>query len=141
MTVAMISRRRAEPLVFFPWERKGGLFGALGRRRARLLVALVLAIAALVAIYENGERAAAVRATRATLTTVRRALDAYRADHAGACPRSLGDLVTFGYVRADPVDAWGRALRLVCPGRRDPLGFDLSSDGPDGLPGGLDQVQ
>lgn len=137
----MMSRRRTEPLVFFPWERKGGVFGALGRRRARLLSAMVLATVALVAIYERGERSAAVRATRATLTTVRRALDAYRADHANACPRGLGDLVTLGYVRGDPVDAWGRPLRLVCPGRRDPLGFDLSSDGPDGLPGGLDQVQ
>jgi general secretion pathway protein G len=92
-------------------------------------------------IYERGERLAAVRATRATLTTAQRGVSAFRADHAGTCPKSLGDLVTFGYLLRDPLDAWGRPLRLQCPGRKDHLGFDLSSDGPDGLPGGLDQVQ
>jgi general secretion pathway protein G len=137
----MLSRRPAEPLVFFPWEKRRGLLGAFGRRRARVLVIAALGTIAVVAIYENGERSAAVRSTRATITTVGRALSAYRADHGGACPRGLAELATLGYVHADPVDAWGRPLRLVCPGRRDPLGFDLSSDGPDGLPGGLDQVE
>jgi general secretion pathway protein G len=136
-----MSSRRPEPRVFFPWEQKRGLLGALGRRRARVLVLGGLTACAVVAVYEGGERSAAVRATRATLTTVDRALFAYRADHAAACPRTLGDLVAQGYLRAEPVDAWGRPLRLVCPGRADPLGFDLSSDGPDGVPGGLDRVQ
>ncbi len=139
--VAMISRPTAERRVFFPWEQKRGLLGALGRRRARVLLAGGVLVVVVVAIYENAERSAAVRATRATLTTVGRALSAYRADHGGACPRKLGDLATMGYMHGDPLDAWGRPLRLECPGRRDPLGFDLSSDGPDGLPGGLDRVQ
>ena len=69
------------------------------------------------------------------------AVSTYRADHGAACPKGLGDLVALGYLHADAVDAWGRPLRLECPGRRDALGFDLSSDGPDGLPGGLDRVQ
>jgi general secretion pathway protein G len=102
---------------------------------------VALVVASLTAVYELRERASAVRATRGTLTTTGRALDAYRADHAGACPRKLGDLAALGYLREEPLDAWGRQLRLVCPGRKDPLGFDLSSDGPDGLPGGLDRVE
>jgi general secretion pathway protein G len=137
----MLSRRTTEPSVFFPWEQRRGVIGALGRRRARVLVAGTIAVAALVAIYENGERGAGVRATRASISTVTRALSAYRADHGAACPKGLGDLVALGYLHADAVDAWGRPLRLECPGRRDALGFDLSSDGPDGLPGGLDRVQ
>jgi general secretion pathway protein G len=137
----MISRRSAEPLVFFPWEKRRGFMGAFGRRRLRVFLGVVACAAVVVTIYENGERAASVRATRAAITTVGRAIDAYRADHAGACPRRLADLAGLGYMRGDPVDAWGRPLRLVCPGRRDPLGYDLSSDGPDGLPGGLDEVE
>jgi general secretion pathway protein G len=137
----MISRRSTEPLVFFPWEKRRGVMGAFGRRRLRVLLGAAAFVALVVTVYENGERAASVRATRATITTVGRAIDAYRADHADACPRRLSDLGGLGYLHGDPVDAWGRPLRLVCPGRRDPLGFDLSSDGPDGLPGGLDHVE
>jgi general secretion pathway protein G len=137
----MLSRPSTEPSVFFPWEQRRGVIGALGRRRVRVLVAGTAAIVAVVAIYENGERGAGVRATRASISTVTRALSAYRADHGAACPKSLGDLVALGYLHGEPVDAWGRQLRLECPGRRDARGFDLSSDGPDGLPGGLDRVQ
>ena len=137
----MLSRRPAGSLVFFPWENRRGILGALGRRRARVLVLFLGLALAIALLYESGERRAAIRATRATLTTVSSATAAYRADHGGACPRAVGDLLALGYTHADPVDAWGHALRLACPGRRDPLAFDLSSDGPDGLPGGLDEVR
>jgi general secretion pathway protein G len=48
---------------------------------------------------------------------------------------------TEGYLAIDPVDAWGRPLRLTCPGRNDPTRYDLMSDGPDGELGGLDRVE
>jgi general secretion pathway protein G len=64
-----------------------------------------------------------------------------RADHDRACPASLADLVSGGYLHQVPRDAWGRPLRVACPGRIDPAGFDVSSDGPDGEPGGRDRVQ
>jgi general secretion pathway protein G len=73
--------------------------------------------------------------------SVRNALDEYRADHEGRCPPSLAALSTEGYSRADPIDAWQKPLRLTCPGRRDPTGYDLMSDGPDGDIGGLDRVE
>jgi general secretion pathway protein G len=133
--------RRSEPRVFFPWEKRRGLFGAIGRTRARMVALLVLTVALLVVVRRREESAAAVRATRSTLTTAGWAISSYRADHGGACPRAMTDLVVGGYVREEPVDAWGRSLRLVCPGRRDPLGFDLSSDGPDGVAGGLDRLE
>ena len=138
---AVLARRSTEPRVFFPWEQRQGLRGAFGRRRLRVGVGVALAVLTLTMSYVSGERAAAIRATRATLTTTVQALSAYRSDHAGGCPRALNDLVGLGYLRESPVDAWGRGLRLECPGRQDPRGFDLSSDGPDGLPGGLDRVR
>ena len=53
------------------------------------------------------------------------------------CISDKGEFMT----KDELIDAWGKPVRLLCPGRRDPAGFELSSDGPDGLPGGLDRVQ
>jgi len=136
-----MARRTAEPRVFFPWEKRRGVFGAIGRARARFVVLVALAVGLVVVVHRREENAAAVRATRASLTTASRAVASYRADHGGVCPKAMGDLATGGYLPDPPVDAWGRSLRLVCPGRRDPMGFDLSSDGPDGVPGGLDRLE
>jgi general secretion pathway protein G len=129
------------PRVFFPLERRRGLWGALGRARARWVLAAVLGIVLVVVVRRREERAAAVRATRATIDTAYHALIAYRADHAGACPRDWHELVAGMYLRDLPLDAWGHPLRLTCPGRRDHAGFDLESDGPDAIPGGLDRVE
>ncbi len=136
----MAARSRVSK-VFFPWERRRGLFGALGRARVRLVIAVVLGLVLVISIRSREERAAGIRATRATITQSQLAVSAYRADHASACPKELNDLVVGGYAREVPIDAWGRPLRLACPGRRDPKGFDLVSDGPDGVPYGLDRVE
>lgn len=136
-----MARRRSEPKVFFAWERKRGFLGALARARVRQVLLVGGAVAFIALLRHREERASAIRATRVTITTADRQMAAYRSDHAGACPKALPELVATGYARDLPLDAWGRPLRLTCPGRRDPLGFDLSSDGPDGLPGGLDRVE
>ncbi len=134
-------RRRGESKVFFPWERRRGVALVLGRARVKLVLAAIALVASIVWIRGREEKAAGVRATRATITTAQRAVAAFRADHGGACPRELGEVVAGGYARDVPVDAWGRPLRLTCPGRRDPQGFEVTSDGPDGVPGGLDRVE
>jgi general secretion pathway protein G len=136
----MVARPRVSK-VFFPWERRRGLFGVLGRARVRLVAAVVVLLLLIVWIRSREERAAGVRATRATITTGRNAVSAFRADHKGACPKELGELVGGGYSAEIPIDAWGRPLRLTCPGRVDPKGFELLSDGPDGVPYGLDRVE
>lgn len=128
--------------VFFPWERRRGVFGIpMSPPRVRLVVAGVVALVVIILIRSREERAAGVRATRATITAAHNAVSAFRADHGGACPKELGELVTGGYASEVPIDAWGRPLRMTCPGRRDPRGFDLASDGPDGEPFGLDRVE
>lgn len=137
----MQKRRNNPSRVFFPWERRRGVFGVLGRARVRLVVAGVVALLLILAIRSREEHAAGVRATRASITTAYEAVSAYRADHGGSCPRELAELTTGGYATEVPIDAWGRPLRLTCPGRRDPRGFDLASDGPDGIPFGLDRVE
>lgn len=133
--------KRRSSKVFFPWERRRGVFGALGRARVKVVALGLIGLFVVIWILGREERTAGIRSTRATITTMSRAVSAFRADHAGACPKELGELVASGYARDVLVDAWGRPLRLTCPGRRDPLGFEISSDGPDGIPGGLDRVE
>jgi general secretion pathway protein G len=93
-------------------------------------------------------RRTGVRSTRATLAEVHVALDAYRADHDKKCPPSLSALTAEGYLAIEgtksgepPLDAWGRPFRLTCPGRKDPDGYDLMSEGPDGEVGALSRVE
>ncbi len=132
---------KASQKVFFPWERRRGLLGAIGRTRVRFVLGAIAVVVAIVLVRRREEHAAAVRATRATIDTAFHALIQYRADHANGCPRDWSEMVAASYLHDVPLDAWGRPLRLTCPGRRDKAGFDLESDGPDGLPGGLDRVQ
>jgi general secretion pathway protein G len=136
-----VAGRRDEPRVFFPWERRRGVRSLFMRARGRqaLLVVGGLTAFALLSRVERG--ASDVRATRAEITSTIKAVSAWRADHDRACPASLADLVSGGYLSDLPRDAWGRLLRVSCPGRKDPRGFDVSSDGADGEPRGLDRVE
>jgi general secretion pathway protein G len=136
-----MQRRRDEPRVFFPWERRRGFWSFLGRARARQIFLGVAALTALYVFHERERRESAVRETRAEITFATNAVAAWRADHDGTCPGNLADLVVGGYVHGIPKDAWGHPLRVTCPGRRDPKGFEVASDGPDGEMGGIDKVE
>jgi general secretion pathway protein G len=137
----MLRRRPETRRVFFPWERARGPLRVLGRARASVVVAVAAVLVLGWMIHEREEKLASIRATRASIGDAERAVSSYRADHSGACPRDLGELVAGGYASDVPIDAWGRPLRVTCPGLRDPKGFDVSSDGPDGVLGGLDRVE
>jgi|SRR5580693_2616464 general secretion pathway protein G len=132
--------KRGESRVFFPWEKRRGVRSLFRGGRARQTLVLVGAVAGFLVLRQREIHAAEVRSTRTEIALATRAVAAWRADHERACPASLADLSSGGYLHRLPRDAWGGALRITCPGRRDPAGFDVSSDGPDGLPGGLDGV-
>ena len=138
---AMATRTRTKG-VFFPWERRRGLFGAIGRDAGALRrVAVAVALVVVIVVRRREEHAAAVRATRATIDTAFHAMSRSAPITPALARRSWASSSPAAYLHDVPLDAWGRPLRLTCPGRRDKAGFDLSSDGPDGLPGGLDRVE
>lgn len=137
----MAKGKRREQAIFFPWERRASLVQRLGLGRWRPVSLALFALVFLVLLGARERTRTGVRATRATLDVVHRSVEAYRADHEKKCPPSLLTLKTEGYLEVEPVDAWGQPLRLFCPGRRDPAGYELMSDGPDGLLGGLDRVE
>ncbi len=137
----MSPARRDEPRVFFPWERRRGVRSLFMRARGRQVLLAVGGVIAFAGLARVERHASEVRATRAEITTTIGAVAAWRADHDRSCPGSLADLVSGGYLSELPRDAWGRLLRVSCPGRKDPRGFDVSSDGADGEPRGLDRVE
>lgn len=137
----MARRRQREQTIFFPWERGGGFFRRSGLSRARPFAAAIAMVLLLLVLGARERRKTGIRQTRATLGVVHTAVAAYRADHERRCPESLAVLKRERYLAIDPVDAWGHPLRLTCPGRKDPGGYDLMSDGPDGEMGGLDRVE
>ena len=137
----MKKRRKSEQTIFFPWERTAPFLRGLGLSRARPFVwaAGMMVVVLVFGMLER--RKIGVRSTRATIGVVSKGVDAYRADHERACPATLPDLKKQGYSKVDAVDAWGRPLRLLCPGFENPESYDLMSDGPDGVFGGLDRVE
>jgi type II secretion system protein G len=44
------------------------------------------------------------------------------------------------YLAQFPTDPWGHAYIYVCPGVKNTTAFDLSSAGPDGIPGTRDDI-
>lgn len=142
--VSMARRRRFEPRIFFPWEGRGGIAHTLRLARVRPLLLVLLVVSFLLWVGFRERRLAGVRLTRATIESTRRAVDRYRAEHNGACPPNLAALVLPGKPGksgTEPLDAWGQRLRFICPGHRDNSSYELISDGPDGLAGGLDRIE
>jgi general secretion pathway protein G len=136
-----MTSHRDRPTVFFPWERRRGIRSLFMRSRARQALLVGCGLVAFFLLNRREHRLSDIRATRTEITSTRSAVSAWRADHDRTCPASLADLVTGGYLSELPRDAWGHLLRVSCPGRKDPAGFDVSSDGPDGEPRGLDRVE
>jgi general secretion pathway protein G len=132
---------RNQASVFFPWERRRGVRSVLGRARSRQALVVVGASTVFALLHRVERNESNVRATRNRITTTTNAVAAWRADHDQKCPPSLSDLVNAGYLVELPRDAWGRPLRVTCPGRKQSQDFEVSSDGPDGRPGGLDRVE
>jgi Type II secretion system (T2SS), protein G len=134
-------KRSQEERIFFPWERRGGLIRRFGLGRARPFMWATLVACVLVAIAYRERRAAGIRRTRAVIEEVSSAVDRYRADHDGQCPRKFAQLEPYRKEQGSPRDAWGNVLRLTCPSPRGDLPYRISSDGPDSKPGGLDRVE
>jgi general secretion pathway protein G len=142
----MRRRRSTGASIFLPWEKRGTRLAWLSRRHARAgLLAGVVLLAAW-CLTQVVARRRAVYATRAAIGNVMRAVEAFRADHEGRCPTGVAQLLAPGdgrepYLARAPRDAWGRPLRVTCPGRKHPTSADVTSGGPDGNFDDRDQIE
>lgn len=137
----MRRRRQTQQRILFPWDVRVGVLRwlLLGRFRSVLTVGGLAAFIAFVVVHERNR--SGERRTRAAINDVRRALDAYMAERDGGCPATLDEVAPFTKRGSIPRDAWGRSLRMACPGRHADTAYELASDGPDGVPGGLDRIE
>jgi general secretion pathway protein G len=133
--------RKTDRRIFFPWEARGSLrrFFGVGRVRLAIIVGGLIAAVVLVGMRERNK--SGVRQTRAVLLEVRSGVDEYMAKNDGGCPASIAAVMEEGRLTQPPVDAWGGPLRLICPSRHGTAPYELMSDGPDGIPGGLDRIE
>lgn len=127
--------------IFFPWESQGGLrrFFKITQVGPGLLALFVLAfvwVAAGRERYASGERQ-----TVLALGEVKRAAVRYVVDRDGRCPDSLELLTPYLSGPEPPRDGWGRPIRIVCQPTVSDQDYIIMSDGPDGLPGGLDRIE
>jgi len=133
----MARARERTSQVTLPWEPRVGLVrDLLSGRRIRLVPIVLAALLAIgfVARHELAERDL-VR-TRDVIDRTHRAIAHFRADM-GRCPSTIRELVHpprtgAHYLETEPLDAWGQALWVRCPGRYDPDGEDVVSAGPSG---------
>ena len=125
----------------YAWERDHLWRDPTVRRWVYIALSLALLLVLVFVVDAREERAADKRVTRAAIGVVFDATLAYRADHDRVCPADSRALYAAGYTKTLQTDAWGKPLRIICPGRKDPRGFDVVSDGPDGEPLGLDRVE
>lgn len=137
----MARRPMRERTTYLPWERRDGWVRRLGLGRARPFLTTLAIVGTILWIASRDRQRTGVRVTRAALLSVKKGVDAYRSDHDGRCPRDLQELGAGHYLVELPEDAWGHPFRYSCPSRHEGEVYDVSSDGPDGEPGGLDRIE
>ena len=121
-----------------------------------VVVVIIAVLASIVApnVFRHVDTAKSV-AAQAQISTLGAALDAYRLDN-GRYPTTEQGLAALWqqptgaprpanwrgpYLRQPPPsDPWGAAFVYRFPGERTPTGFDLSSLGADGAPGGTGEA-
>lgn len=133
----MARQRRRGRSIALPWERSGTwLRELITGRRWKVILLVTLAVGALLLVARSADQRQRERETRAAISEIKRGIAAFRAE-LGRCPQNLHELLHpprsgRRYLRHIPVDGWGRALWVRCPGRYDPDGADVVSAGPSG---------
>lgn len=139
--MAFRSRSFSDKRIFFPWEGRSGVrrFLVLGRIGPAFVLLLFFVFVGWVGARERS--AAGERQTRIALNDIRSGVERYLAEHEGGCPPRLEQVLPYLRQKQLPLDAWGQPFRLVCPAQNPSVPFVLMSDGPDGIPGGLDRIE
>ena len=117
-----------------------------------LLVLVILATLAAIVIPKMAGRSeqAKVTAAKSQISSFEMALDSFEVDN-GYYPKT-GDLDALvnqpggtsnwrgPYLKSIPLDPWGNAYTYDYPGKHNPNGYDLLSNGPDGRSGTDDDI-
>lgn len=73
--------------------------------------------------------------------TLAQAVEVYKTENNGDCPKSLDDLAQMKIVKKIPIDPWGQPFNFKCPGDKDEDGADIWSKGKNKQDGDDDDVR
>jgi hypothetical protein len=133
----MNRRRLRNHTILLPWERKNAFQGRVAlSKHVASFVAVLLGAALLLVAYRAADEQARTRATRASIAEARRAVTAFVAE-LGRCPHSSVELMHppkagAHYLNELPLDGWGHALYIRCPGAALDDVAEVISAGPHG---------
>ncbi|WP_373045537.1 type II secretion system major pseudopilin GspG [Vulgatibacter sp.] len=125
---------------------KRGNVGARGMTLIEIMVVVFILglIATVVAInVQDAASNAEAKAAQLDIKAIEQGMDMYRLKK-GRYPNTsegIGVLYSSGTLKGSPKkDPWGKDYVYLYPGQKNPKGFDLISYGPDGNPGGGDDI-
>ncbi len=136
--MSLIRKRRTQSAIVLPWESRSLWFGprSLFRQSKVLLGSIALGLVWIWAwcAYREAER---VRETQLTIAEVKNVILNFR-QQMGRCPHNVSELLAPARsnlirLRYQPTDAWGKPLKMICPGHFHRESVDVVSAGPDGL--------
>jgi general secretion pathway protein G len=99
------------------------------------IIAMIMGGVAVVAF--NAFSGAQVDNTYIEVVKIQGHVERYRMQK-NKCPTGMADLKTAGIITKVSKDAWGNDYQIKCPGENSAV--DVTSYGPDGKPGGNDDI-
>ena len=142
-------------------SRRGRVAGAFTLVELLIVMAILAILGSLVtAAAQTARKRGAVTKAKAAIAAMETALQMYQLDLGGypaSGNKSLVEALTTGGGSSDwhgpymeftqdelsggeLVDPWGKSYIYIAPGTHRPASYDLSSSGPNGTPGDVDDV-
>ena len=115
----MAKRRRFEGTLALPWEPSSSwLRKLLGPGRVGLVLAFAVGVALVIGAHHTGAERGRRHSTWASMAELERATHAFISDME-RCPEDVNELLHpprsgTRYLTQQPMDGWGKALRLEC---------------------------
>jgi general secretion pathway protein G len=120
--------------------------GAEGRRQLGMTLIEIMVVVAIISLVLGGVgimafnrfQDAQLDTARTEVIKIRGAVETYRVNKRGKCPKTMQDLKAAGFIDKIAKDPWGTEYELKCPGEKDQI--DVVSAGPDAEMGTADDI-
>ena len=120
--------------------------GAEGRRQLGMTLIEIMVVVAIISLVLGGVgimafnrfQDAQLDTARTEVIKIRGAVETYRVNKRGKCPKTMEDLKAAGFIDKVAKDPWGTTYEFKCPGEKDQI--DVVSAGPDAEMGTADDI-